>query len=264
MLPLAHGGQNQGSKKTVETDAIFENVWRVNALADAHTQTMRISIDTKASVHVGEYARGGRSRGVVAVKALDGAGLGPHDMCRKETLVPGGILEPVTGRSFLFFGTHYKTSDFMVDGFLLWWEERKQELSNLKQLVINLDNGPQCNGHRSQFLLRMTEFADRTGLCIRLVYYPPYHSKYNAIERYWAGLEKSWNGYLLSTVATVLNRAGNFLWKGMRTVVRLLDAPYEKGVKICGNEKTALEQRLQRSAVLPWWDITIYPKLVIL
>ena len=33
-----------------------------------------------------------------------------------------------------------------------------------------------------------------TGLCVRLVYYPPYHSKYNAIERYWAGLEKSWNG----------------------------------------------------------------------
>ena len=169
-------------------------------------------------------------------------------MCRKETLVPGGILEPVTGRSFLFFGTHYKTSDFMVDGFLLWWEERKQELSNLKQLVINLDNGPECSGHRSQFLLRMTEFADRTGLCIRLVYYPPYHSKYNAIERYWAGLEKSWNGYLLSTVATVLNRAGNFLWKGMRTVVRLLDAPYEKGVKICGNEKTALEPSIERTS----------------
>jgi hypothetical protein len=34
---------------------------------------------------------------------------------------------------------------------------------------------------------------------------PPYHSKYNAIERYWAGLEKSWNGYLLSTVDAVIN-----------------------------------------------------------
>ena len=29
---------------------------------------MRISIDTKVTVHVGEYSRGGRSRGVVAVK----------------------------------------------------------------------------------------------------------------------------------------------------------------------------------------------------
>jgi hypothetical protein len=26
-------------------------------------------------------------------------------------------------------------------------------------------NGPECNGHRSQFLLRMTEFADMIGFC---------------------------------------------------------------------------------------------------
>jgi len=37
----------------------------------------------------------------------------------------------------------------------------------------------------------------------RIIYYPPYHSKYNGIERYWAGLETSWNGYLLDTVETV-------------------------------------------------------------
>ncbi|MBH2019731.1 MAG: hypothetical protein I8H91_09260 [Burkholderiales bacterium] len=48
--------------------------------------------------------------------------------------------------------------------------------------MINLDNGPECNGRRSQFLQRMTEFADLTGLCARRVYYPPYRSKYNAIE----------------------------------------------------------------------------------
>jgi len=99
---------------------------------------------------------------------------------------------------------------------------------------------------------------------IPLVYYPPYHSKYNAIERYWAGLEKSWNGYLLSTASAVLNRAGNFLWKGARAIVRLLDAVYEKGVKVCGSEKIDLEHRLQRSADLPWWDITIHPKTVTL
>jgi hypothetical protein len=255
-IPIADGGQNQGPKKTAETDALFENVWHVNALADAAPETLRISIDTKAVIHVGEYSRGGRSRGIVAVKALD------HDMCPKEKLVPGGILEPVTGKSFLFFGTHYKTSDFMADGIFLWWEERKQELSGVRQLVINLDNGPECNGHRSQFLLRMTEFADMSGLCVRLIYYPPYHSKYNAIERYWAGLEKSWNGYLLSTVDTVLNRAENFFWKRTRTVVRLLDAIYEKGVKVCGNAKTELEQRLLRSVNLPWWDITIHPEQV--
>ena len=230
----------------------------MNALADADAQTLRISIDTKATVHVGDYGRGGRSRGLIALKALD------HDMCVKDKLVPGGILEPVSGRAFVFFGTNYKTSDFIGDGVMLWWQHRRAELGGVKQLVINLDNGPECNGRRSQFLLRMSEFADLTGMRVRLVYYPPYHSKYNAIERYWAGLEKSWNGYLLSTVSVVLNRAGNFLWKGARTIVRLLDAMYEKGVKVCGSKKTDLEHRLQRADELPWWDITIHPKTVAL
>ena len=243
-------------KKTPETDAIFENIRRVNAEADANMATLRISIDTKATVNVGDYSRGGRSRGKVATKALD------HDMCHKKKLVSGGVLEPVTGRSFLFFGTHFKTSDFMVDGLLLWWEERKHALSGLKTLVINLDNGPECSGRRTQFLHRMVGFAELSGLCIRLVYYPPYHSKYNSIERYWAGLEKSWNGYLLSTVDAVLNRAKNFYWKGWRTTVCLLDTIYEKGVRICGNEKTAMELKLERSSTLRWWDITIQSKPV--
>jgi len=213
-------------------------------------------MDTKATVHVGEYSRGGQSRGRIAVEAWD------HDMRPKEKLVPGGILEPVTGRSFVFFGSSNKTSDFMVDGLLLWWEERQSALSMVTQLVINLDNGPECSGRRSQFLLRMTEVADVTGLSIRIVYYPPYHSKYNGIERYWAGLEKSWNGYLLDSVTTVLHRASNFIWKGMRTTARLLGTAYEKGVTVCGKEKTALEVRLRRDPKLQWWDVTVNPKMV--
>lgn len=228
----------------------------MNALADGDAETLRISTDTKATVNIGEYSRHGRSRGPEPVKAWD------HDMRMKEKLIPGGILEPVSGRAFLFFTESCKTSDFMVDGFFLWWNERKHELSDIRRLVINMDNGPECSGRRTQFLLRLTEFADATGLIIRLVYYPPYHSKYNAIERYWAGLEKSWNGYLPDTVETVLNRATNFVWKGLNAAVRLLKTSYQKGVRICGKEKAEMEERLQRSDQLPLYDITINPKMV--
>jgi len=181
---------------------------------------------------------------------------------KTSTLVPSGILEPVTGKSFLFFGTSYKTSDFIVDGLYLWWEERKHELCDLKQLVINIDNGPECSDRRTQFLLRLTEFADESGLCIRAIYYPLYQRKYNGIERYWAGLEKSWNGYLLDSVDTVIKQAGNFFWKGLCTITRLLDGAYEKGVKVCGDEKVEIEERLQRSTALQWRDIIIQPKTV--
>lgn len=225
-------------------------------MADADPETLRISIDTKAIVHVGEYSRGGSSRGLALVAAWD------HDVRPKEKMVPGGILEPVSGKALVFFTKSNKTSDFMVDGLLGWWQIRKEELRAVKYLVINMDNGPECSGHRSQFLLRMVEFVDLTKITVRLIYYPPYHSKYNGIERYWAGLEKSWRGYLLNTVNTVLSRAGNFFWKGVRTTASLLEKVYEKKIKVCGKKRRELEQRLHRSPILPWWDIMIYPNTV--
>ncbi len=228
----------------------------MNALADEDPQALRISVDTKATVDIGEYSRYGRSRGLEPVKALD------HDMQSKEKLIPGGILEPVSGRAFLFFTNSYKTSDFMADGLMLWWQDRKKDFPEVKRLFINMDNGPECSGRRTQFLHRMVDFVDTTGLEVHLVYYPPYHSKYNAIERYWAGLEKSWNGYLLDSVNCVLNRAVNFVWKGVRTTAKLIDAVYEKGVKVSGKDKVKLEQRLNRLERLPLYDITITPKMV--
>jgi len=213
-------------------------------------------MDTKATVDVGEYSRYGRSRGLVPVKAWD------HDMRAKSKLIPGGILEPVSGRAFLFFTSSYKTSDFMVDGLELWWSERKNDLGSVTRLYINMDNGPECSGRRSQFLQRMVDFVDMSQLEVRLIYYPPYHSKYNAIERYWAGLEKSWNGYLLDSVKCVLNRAGNFSWKGLCATVNLMTGVYEKGIKVLRKKKIELEQRLQRSEKLPLYDITISPKMV--
>jgi hypothetical protein len=226
----------------------------VNAQADESPDVLRISVDTKATVNVGDYSRHGRSRGLEPVKAWD------HDMQSKEKIVPGGILEPVSGKASLFFTGSYKTSDFIVDGLLLWWTERKQSLSNVKRLVINMDNGPECSGRRSQFLQRMVEFVDASGLSVRIIYYPPYHSKYNGIERYWAGLEKSWNGYLLSSVTEVLNRAANFFWKGVRTTVRLMNGVYQKGIRVCGKNKAKIEARLERSDKLPLYDIIIRPE----
>ena len=75
---------------------------------------------------------------------------------------------------------------------------------HIRRLVIYLDNGPKNSGRRTQFLKRMVEFADWSGLEIRLVYYPPYHSKYNPIERCWSALEQKWNGVLLNCLKVVL------------------------------------------------------------
>ena len=58
------------------------------------------------------------------------------------------------------------------------------------------------------------EFARKYGLAVQLAYYPPYHSKYNPIERCWGILEMHWNGSLLDSVEAVLGFAGSMTWKG--------------------------------------------------
>ncbi len=48
-------------KKTKETDAIFANIKTVREQARADPETLEISMDTKAKVGLGDYARGGKN-----------------------------------------------------------------------------------------------------------------------------------------------------------------------------------------------------------
>jgi len=72
-------------KKVRETDAIFENVQRENEASDARADSLRVSIDTKAKVDLGEFSRGGQARGSSATKALD------HDTQSKKNSSPWGF-----------------------------------------------------------------------------------------------------------------------------------------------------------------------------
>ncbi len=51
---------------------------------------------------------------------------------------------------------------------------------------------------------RLLEFVEQYQITVRLAYYPPYHSKYNPIERRWGILEQHWNGSLLDSVDAVM------------------------------------------------------------
>lgn len=240
-------------KKIKETDAIFENVHRINAESDAQEDSLRISIDVKATLKLGELSRRGKARGKEAVKAQD------KDMDVKEKLVPFGILEVVSGTFTLIFGTSRETSDFLADCLELWWEERKGALGHIRELVINLDNGPSLASGRTQFVKQMIEFADRHGLEIHLVYYPPYHSKYNPVERTWGILENHWNGTLLTDRETAIAWAKTMTWKGISPIVKVLEGAYQTGVKVAKAAFRALENRLCRNKALPKWDVRISP-----
>ena len=242
-----------------ETDAIFAHVQATRIETAAESDTLRISIDTKAKVKLGDFSRGGAARGGEAVKALD------HDMAPEAVLVPFGILELNRGavpiqQPWFLFGHSKETSDFLIDGLDQWWIERKAVHVGVKRLHIELDNGPEIASSRTQFLKRLVGFVDRHGVTVELVYLPPYHSKYNPIERCWGILERHWNGALLGSVADVLRWAGTMTWRGVRPLIRETKAVYERGVRLTKAALRPIAARLTRCAILPKWSLTIQPK----
>ena len=151
-----------------------------------------------ATVKVGPFARGGTSR--VLTKAAD------HDFHPQARVTPVGIFLPASDELFLYGVTSKVTSDCQVDRLVQWWESVRERFAHITTLVINLDNGPENHSRRTQFMHRIVEFVRHSGLSVRLVYYPPYHSKYNPIERCWGILENHWNGSILDSVEAVLDR----------------------------------------------------------
>jgi len=226
-------------------------VSRVNRAADAADDVLRISVDAKATVKLGPFSRRGRSR--VPVAAAD------HDFQPVGTVTPVGILLPALDELFLYAVTSRVTSDCLVDRLVQWWEAVRDRFAHITTLVLNLDNGPENHSHRTQFVARLAQFATDYGVTVRLAYYPPYHSKYNLVERCWGILEQHWNGTLLDSLDAVLGFAATMTWKGRRPQVAVVTTTYERGVTLTKEAMTDVETRLSRHATLGKWFIDIHP-----
>src|SRR5213076_1427867 len=150
-LPAHQGGQVPPPKKVPQTDAIFERLSEVNPQADEARDTLRLSLDAKATVHVGPFSRKGKSR--TKTEAAD------HDFKPEATLTPFGIFSPEEDYLWLYMARSKITSDFIVDRLEQWWREVRLRFLKVKTLVINLDNGPENHSRRTQFLKRIVAFA---------------------------------------------------------------------------------------------------------
>lgn len=239
------------AKKVKQTDAIFANVKEVHERTRDEGGTLRLSLDSKAPVVIGPFSRGGQSR--TGTQGAD------HDFKPDGVLGLFGIFAPKTSESGLFFTDSKVSSDFMADCLEQYLQEQGEALKEVRKLVLDLDNGPENSGQRSQWLLRLLLLAQRKQWHLVLVYYPPYHSKYNPIERFWGILEKFWNGALLDSEEAVLGYAANMTYNGKHPEVHRNNKEYAKGVKLPKRGKRRLEKWLQRKEGLEKWAIDIPP-----
>jgi transposase len=231
-----------------QTDAIFAQLKEQNSQADASEETLRLSLDAKASVKIGLFSRGGRTWAKVAAS--------DHDFKADAKLTPFGILLPRYGELSLYFAQSSLTSDFIVDVVEMWWQAVRGRFPKVKALLINQDNGPENSSKRTQYVKRLLGFAREYGVGVELACYPPYHSKYNPIERCWGALEQHWNGAILDSIPTALRFAKSMTWKGKHPLVELISKSYSKGVRLTKGEMARLEAQIERLPGLDKWFVT--------
>jgi len=153
------------------------------------------------------------------------------------------------------------TSDCCVDILEKWWNAYPEDREKIKKLVVNLDNGPQQNSHRSQFMKRMQDFSNQAGIEIELAYYPPYHSKYNPVERTFGGLEQHWSGEILDSEKKVVGCAKSMSWAGKNPTVSVIKKTYEKGVKVAKKFMKKIHDGFQRTKNIEKYSVLITPRL---
>ncbi len=223
----------------------------VNKQADEDDDIMRISIDAKNTVKIGNLSRGGQSR--VNHKADD------HDFDVTGQLTPVGIYQPQTKELALYMSRDRPTSDCYVDVIEDWWGAQPNK-NNVRRVVINLDNGPEQHSHRTQFMKRIQDFSNQEKLEIHLAYYPPYHSKYNPIERTFGALEQYWSGEILNSEEAVLGFAKNMKWSGKHPIVKLVEKSYATGITVVKKIMNDLNLGFFRKEGIEKWSVLIFPK----
>jgi hypothetical protein len=212
----------------------------------------RWSLDGKATGQLGEFSRGGRTRGEVKACA--------HDWGGQAKYLPWGVVDEDTGPLSIPFGSSAKTRDFLVEALAARWHALPaHEQRATERLQLKMDNGPESSGLRTQVLYRMVQFADEIGKPIQLLYFPPYHSKDNPIERCWGILELHGNGTRLREVDTRLAWTKRMTWKGLPPFVELTHTEYPRGVTLSKKAMRPVEGRLERHPELSQWDILIRP-----
>jgi hypothetical protein len=240
-------------KKLPETDAIFERLAQVNPAADADPTVLRMSVDAKAAVPLARFSRRGASR--VTVKAW------AHDFGTAEKTTPLGVFLPASNELFLYFVSGPLTADAIADAIEATWQQLAPRCPTVQTLHLNLDNGPENHSRRTQFMQRLTDWVDATHLTVKLAYYPPYHSKYNPIERVWGVLEQHWNGALLDSLDTAMAFAKTMTYNHVAPVVQRVTKTYSTGVALTQKAMRQLEQRFERLSGLEKYFVSITPRL---
>ena len=242
--------------KTVEgRDAQFRKIEQ--ARKDCAEKDIPVfSIDTKKKELIGNFKRSGQVLCQGKPKAYD------HDFptFADGQIVPYGIYDTQANNGYLVLGSSHDTSQFACDNFeQVWRKYLREQYPDTDTIAILCDGGGSNSSSHNIVKQDFMELANRIGMNIIVMHYPPYCSKFNPIEhRLFAAISRSWSGAPLLSVEDAKKRAESTTTsKGLTVHVDINDKEYETKRKVGETYKHEVARRIVFDTKLPKWNYRI-------
>ena len=262
-LLVGMGYSLQGNRKTKEGSRTADRDAQFRYINDTALRQQRagepvISVDTKKKELVGDFANAGREwmpQGRPEKVRV-------HDFLIPENgkAIPYGVYDLQRNEGWVSLGVDHDTASFAVRTIAKWWQKMgRARYPHPKSLMITADSGGSNSARSHLWKWELQRFADKTGLTIHVLHFPPGTSKWNKIEhRMFSFITKNWRGRPLVSLAAIVSLIGA-VWTetGLRVRAEIDAGKYPKGRKMTRDEMAWIQ--LQPDPFHGDWNYTIMP-----
>ena len=217
-----------------------------------------VSIDTKKKEMLGNFKREGKALSNGPLKSLD------HDFSTFSDgqIVPHGIYDVSKNVGYMTLGISHDTSKFVCDNIARVWENHlKWQYPDARTLVILCDGGGSNSSAHRIVKQDLMDLANKLGIRLLIVHYPPYCSKFNPIEhRLFSQITRSWSGAPLLNLKNAADRAAmTTTKKGLKVLVHVNSKTYDIKRPIDESYKKRLARQVVFAPELGKWNYLVKP-----
>ena len=244
-------------KKVKNRDEQFQRISSIREEAEAVGLPI-ISIDTKKKEMIGNFKRDGKALCNGPLKSLD------HDFSTFSDgqIVPHGIYDVTRNEGYMTLGISHDTSKFVCDNIArVWREHLKEQYPNARTLVILCDGGGSNSSSHRIVKQDFMDLANKLGIRLLMVHYPPYCSKFNPIEhRLFSQITRSWSGAPLMSLQNAADRAAMTTTKnGLKVHVHINSKTYDIKRPIVESYQKRLARQVIFAPELGQWNYLVKP-----
>jgi len=251
----------EGTRNHPDRNLQFEHINKIGLRFQLETLPI-ISVDCKKKELIGNFKNNGRewtpkgqerSVNVYDFKSLsDGKAL------------PYGVYDIFNKSGFINLGISHDTASFAVESIRRWWKQTGSlKYSKAKEIMILADGGGSNGSHNRLWKSSLQTFSNETKLTIHVTHYPPYTSKWNAIEHeLFSFISINWRARPLTSIETIIELLNHTKTKGGLVVRAVVDKNiYETGIKISDKEMNKLN--ITKDPFHGDWNYTIKPQYIL-